>query len=439
MDKRMQVLLAVLMLAVLALAPAACAKPAPTATPPPPTPRPAEQPTAAPEPTAVPVPAREPQELTMWVYMTDADLAALNEVLAGWKEETGDTVTVVNYPYFDLLNKVEVAFPAGEGPDVCEIPHTNTGVWSEAGLIAPIDEAMGAEDRASYHESALQGFTFGGRLYGVPLIADTVVLMYNRALIPEPPDTMEELIEVAKGLTQEGQYGFLLLDNNMWFGWLFVGGYGGYIFGAGPAGFDPEDMGVANEGAIQGMEYMLKLRNEHKLIPTDLDWNLLTGKFTEGKVGAIVMNANQYSVYKQAGVDVGMAVLPELPNGEMPQPLLTVHGFAVNAYSQKKQAAAELAAYLGAHLPVPLFKAGVGNVPVRVDVLEDPAFAQDPDAMAAVQQVGYAQPVPGIAEMAQVWVPVNSAFELAAKGDKTPAQALKEAEEAVRTAIAGQE
>ncbi len=439
MDKRKHVWLVALILAVLVIAPVGCAQPAPTATPPAPTSEPAEQPTATSEPTAVPQPAREPTELTMWVYMSDADLAALNEVLAAWKEKTGDSVTVVNYPYFDLLNKVEVAFPAGEGPDICEIPHTNTGVWSQAGLIASIDEAMPAEERGQYQESALQSLSFEGKLYGVPLIADTCVLMYNKALIPEPPETMEGLIEVGKSLAKNGQYGFLLLDNNMWFGWCFVGGYGGYIFGSGPEGFDPSDLGIANEGAVQGLEYLLTLRNEHKLIPPDLDWNLLTGKFTEGKVGAIVMNANQYPVYKQAGVDVGMAVLPKLPNGEMPRPLLHIHGLAVNAYSQKKQAAAELAVYLGANLPLPLFKAGIGNVPVRLDVLKDPALADNPDALAAAQQVSYSQAIPGIAEMAQVWVPANSAFELAAKGDMAPAQALKEAEEAIRKAIAGQE
>jgi arabinogalactan oligomer/maltooligosaccharide transport system substrate-binding protein len=136
-------------------------------------------------------------------------------------------------------------------------------------------------------------------------------------------------------------------------------------------------------------------------------------------------------------VDVGIAVIPRLPNGEMPHPHLTVHGWAVNAYSQKKEAAADLARYLGANLPIPLFKAGAGNVPVRIDAQEDPVIANNPDAMALAQQVGYSHAVPNIPEMAHVWVPANSAFELAATGDMTAAQALKEAEQAIRAALAG--
>jgi arabinogalactan oligomer/maltooligosaccharide transport system substrate-binding protein len=434
-----------LALLTLSLVLAACAQPAPTVAP---TsqpiaatqaPAPAE-PTAAPKPTATPKPSREPAALTMWVYLTDPELAALNSVLEGWKAKTGDTVTVVNYPYFDMLNKVEVAFPAGEGPDLLEAPHTNTGVWGKAGLIAPFPEGvLSAEERAQYQPSALQAFTFGGKLYGIPQIPDTVVLMYNKALLPEPPKTMDELIEKAKALTKDGTYGFLVLDNNMWFGWPFVGGYGGYIFGATSNGYDAKDIGLASKGAADGLSYLLKLRNEYKLIPADLDWNVLTGKFTEGKVAAIVMNPNQYSVYKQAKVDVGMAVLPKLPNGEMPRPLLNVHGWAINGYSKKQQAAAELAVYLGANLPVPLFKAGAGNIPVRLDAAKDPAIASNADAAAAAQQVGFAQAVPNIPEMAQVWAPADSAFQLAAKGDKTPMQALQEAADAIGKAIASQQ
>jgi maltose-binding protein MalE len=75
---------------------------------------------------------------------------------------------------------------------------------------------------------------------------------------------------------------------------------------------------------------------------------------------------------------------------------------------------------------------------VRKDALTDPAIAGNADITAAIEEVGLSQPVPNVPEMGLVWVPVNSAFELAAKGDKTSAQALSEAAEVVKAAIAGQ-
>ena len=383
---------------------------------------------------------RPPEELTMWVYMSDADLEALRGVLNEWESLTGDTVEVINYPYFELIGKVEVAIPAKMGPDLVEYPHTDTGVWSQAGWIAPLPEGVLTEaEKAEYPASVLNAFTYKGKLYGIPQIADTVVLMYNKALVSEPPKTMDELVTMAKELTTDDIYGFLMLDNNLWFGWGFVSGYGGYIFGQKDGSYNPDDLGIFNKNAVDGLTYLMTLRNENGLIPSDLDWNVLTGKFTEGKVAMMIMNANQASIYMDAGIDVGIAVIPELPNGEMPHPLLNLHGWAVNGYSDKQQAAAELAVFLGANLALPLYQASIGNLPVRTDVLTDPLIANDANAAAAIQEVEYGDPVPNILEMGVVWTPLNNAFDLTAKGQMTPAQALLEAAQAIQDGIESQE
>ncbi|HQJ51130.1 MAG TPA: extracellular solute-binding protein [Anaerolineae bacterium] len=425
-------------LTLLALLLAACSPPAAQPTSPPPT-KPA--PTAAGPTAAVPTtkPARAPAKLTLWVYMSDNDLAVLQGVTKEYEALSGDTVQVVNYPYFELLEKVDVAFPAGEGPDLCEIPHTDTGVWGQAGLIAPFPEGvLSEEERGKYAHSALDAFFYDGQQFGIPQIADVVVLLYNKALVKTPPTTMEELIQMAKDIQTKDIGGFWMLDNNMWYGWCFVSGYGGYIFGRTDKGYDVNDLGVFSRGTAQGLDYLFTLRREHKIIPENIDWNLLTGHFTEGKLGMMIQNANQASIYQAAGVDVGMAVIPKLPNGNMPAPMLSISGWAINGYSKQQQAAAELAVYLGGHLAVPLFKSSQGNIPVRLDAIADPLIAGNPNIVAAIEQVGFSQPVPNVPEMGLVWVPVNSAFELAAKGDKTSAQALSEASEVVKAAIAGQ-
>ena len=417
-----------------------------------PTPEPTPVPTKAPPttaaptqvpPTAVPVPtakaARAPAKLTVWVYLSDADLVVFQSVVDQYEAKTGDTVTVVNYPYFELLAKVDVAFPAGEGPDLCEIPHTNTGVWGQAGLIAPFPEGvLGEDERSKYMESALNAFFYDGQQYGIPQIADVVVLLYNKKLVSKPPQTMEELIQMAKDIQTNDVGGFWMLDNNMWYGWCFVSGYGGYIFGKTETGYNLDDLGVFSRGAAQGLDYLFTLRKQHKIIPENIDWNLLTGRFTEGKLGMMIQNANQAIIYAAAGVDVGMAVIPKLPNGEMPAPMLSISGWAINGFGKQQQAAAELAVFLGANLAVPLYKSASGNIPVRKDALTDPAIAGNPDIVAAIEEVGFSQPVPNVPEMGLVWTPVNSAFELAAKGDKTSAQALFEAAEVVKAAIASQ-
>jgi arabinogalactan oligomer / maltooligosaccharide transport system substrate-binding protein len=383
---------------------------------------------------------KPPQNLTMWVYMSDAELATVNSVVDSWEKKTGNQVEVVNYPYFEMLSKVEIAFPGGEGPDLFEFPHTDTGVWAQAGLIAPFPaDALTEDERANYLASAIDAFTYNSQLYGIPEIADTVVLMYNKALISTPPATMDELVQAAGQLTKGDIYGFLVLDDNMWFSWPFISGYGGYIFGKQAGNYNIGDLGIFTKKTSDAMDYLMTFRNQDKLIPKDLNWSVITGKFTEGKVAMMLMNASQAGIYEKAGVDVGIGVIPTLPNGATPEPLLNVHGWGLNAYSKSQAASADLALYLGANLPIPLYKVSSGNIPVRSDVLSDPVIADDPDAVAAVKQVENSQPVPNVPEMSLVWTPLDNAFKLVASGEETPAQALLEATQAIKDAIAGQE
>ena len=49
-----------------------------------------------------------------------------------------------------------------------------------------------------------------GQLWGLPKYAfNSVALIYNKDLLPEVPATFEELVEVGKELTKNGQYGLL--------------------------------------------------------------------------------------------------------------------------------------------------------------------------------------------------------------------------------------
>src|SRR3712207_8710549 len=52
--------------------------------------------------------------------------------------------------------------------------------------------------------TALDAARLDGKLYGIPLFVESVGLIYNKALVPEPPTTWEELVTTANGLTKDG-------------------------------------------------------------------------------------------------------------------------------------------------------------------------------------------------------------------------------------------
>ncbi|MBC7231936.1 MAG: maltose ABC transporter substrate-binding protein [Chloroflexi bacterium] len=412
---------------------------APKATPTP-VPPPTKAPTQPAPPTATPLPkpTKPPVKLTVWINdrVGAPGMEATHKVIEEWAKETGNEVEVVDVGYFDMLDKIPVAFPAGEGPDLVMLTNNAAGGNYPGGLIAPMDEALPANERAKYTQTALDSFTIDGHLLGVPICADVYALLYNKTLISEPPKTMDELIAKAKEMTKGDTYGFLYTVDQFWFSYPFWSGYGGYVFKWTGSGWDTNDVGFYNEGAIKGLNFVRDLVHVHNLMPPDVTWDVMNSLFTEGKAAMIITHPNMVSVFKDAGVDVGVARIPALDNGKYPHPFATFTGFSLNAYSQHKEEAMALAAYLGKHLPVPLYKANPGNIPVYEDALKDPSLVQDAELSAWMSQLEESDPLPSINEMNMVWLPAITAFQTVVHGQATAEEALKAAQDQIVQAIA---
>jgi len=408
--------------------------PAPTATPLPP------EPTSAPVPTSTtipPTPTKEPVLLKVWI-MDRVGTTAMAEVKAAieeWAAETGNKVEITEGNQFEMLNKIPVAIPAGEGPDVFMTLNNYIGGHYAAKLIVPIEEALPEPEKTKYTKGSLDAFTLEGHLLGVPIAADVNALIYNKALVPTPPQTMDDVLAMAKDLQGSGKYALLFPIDNFWFSYPFFSAYGGYIFKWTESGWDPTDVGFYNPGAIEGLTYLRNLVDKEKLMPADVTWDVMNGLFTEGKAAMIITNPMTIPSYKEAGIQIGVARIPQTPNGAYPRPLATYTGFSVSAYSEHPEEAASLVRYLGVNLPLRIYKANPANIPVLSDILSDPSVKADEELAGWLSQLEESDPLPSINEMNFVWGPATSAFQSIVRGSDTPENGLKAAQEAILKAI----
>ena len=98
-----------------------------------------------------------------------------------------------------------------------------------------------------------------GNVYGAPAVIETLVLYYNKDLLPEAPKTFEEVEKLAEdpAYNFEGEAGkntaFLADWVNFYYAYGLLSGNGGYVFGK--DGTDAKDIGLANDGSIKGLEY----------------------------------------------------------------------------------------------------------------------------------------------------------------------------------------
>jgi arabinogalactan oligomer/maltooligosaccharide transport system substrate-binding protein len=378
--------------------------------------------------------------LTVWISTRVGQTAADEAVKAieEWATTTGNEVDVTENDFFELMGKLPIAIPAGEGPDVYMLTNDYVGTFSQGGILASIDNALTSEEYAKYSKSAMSAFSLDGHLWGIPVAADINALLYNKALVSEVPATMDELLVLAKQLTHDDQYGLLYPVDNFWYSYPFFSGFGGYVFKQTATGWDTSDVGFDNAGAIQGLQYVSDMVNVLKLMPADVTWDVMNSMFTEGKSAMTISNPSMVPSFKEAGIDVGVTPIPKLSNGEYPRPFATFTGIGVSGYSTHFDEAQALVAYLGSKLASVLYNANNGNIPVYADVLNDPTLKNDAELAGWMAQLEHSDALPSIAEINQVWTPALAAFSTVVHGTDTAENALKTAQTQILEAIAAQ-
>ncbi|ADU31216.1 extracellular solute-binding protein [Evansella cellulosilytica] len=366
----------------------------------------------------------KPESLEIWANNEEYQFAAIEHLVKQFEEEHGIEVLVTPYLMADQDEAFELDGPSGIGPDLIFQPHDRLGNLVTQNLLAPLeaDEATLAE----YTEDAIIAFTLDGEVYGAPLVMENTALYYNKDIISEVPETMEELYELAEELTDASndEYGFLFEALNFYHVFPWMGGYGGYVFPQDAEGnYDPTDLGLNNEGSVEAFAEVQSLF-ERGLIPRSITEDVLNGLFTDGKVGAVLSGPWYMASFSDAlGDSLGVAPLPTLSNGEDPTPFAGVKGWLVSNYTEHTYWASQLALHLTSADSQAYYFEETGEIPARPD-----ADIDHPLAEGFLDQSQSAIPMPNIPEMGQVWDPMEDAVQFNADGDD-PKEILDEAVE----------
>ncbi len=111
--------------------------------------------------------------------------------------------------------KYIVAISGNDCPDLIEVSNQDIISYADSGLLSPIDtiaEQDGYALEGTYSNQALEANILGGQVYGVPLTSIIIQMFYNKDILAElgysePPETMEELYEMAVKATQVDESG----------------------------------------------------------------------------------------------------------------------------------------------------------------------------------------------------------------------------------------
>ena len=359
-----------------------------------------------------------PLRLLVWVN-GDKGYNGLQKVGDAFAAESGVRV-VVQHPE-GAPDKFQAAAAAGKGPDIFCWAHDRVGEWAKSGLIVPISPPKRIRDEID--DAAWKAFTYRGQVWGYPLAIEANGLIYNKALVPVPPASFDEVIALDKQLAPQGKRAILWAYNQSFFSWPILAGPGGFVFGRNAAGdFDPGVVGVNQPGALAGAQLLDRLiRQGH--MPQGARYAEMEAAFNKGQVAMMISGPWAWDNARKSGIDFGVAAIPSVA-GRPSKPFVGVLGCLITAPSKLKDVARE---FLENHL-LKVANLKVMSADVALGTPANKAYyrelSRDPHIVATMANAQAGEAIPNIPEMGRFFPAMDAALEAITNGRQSPQDAL---------------
>ena len=389
-----------------------------------------------------------PLQLSVWAQQDYSHLAALRSiadtfrvVFTEWAAANpGVQLEVSVMPALEQHKaKLLLAAAAGRLPDVASIDSFWLPLFVEGGHLQALNPYWPEADRADFLPFTIDTLSDrAGNIYGLWHETDCRALFYRKDLVPNPPATWDQLIEVGSRISRER-------------------GIAGYLFNAGrweATVFDHLPMFWAQGGELVDADgrpvFGLPPHRDHLIRVL----SFLRDTVQRGAAPRAVLSSNDYKQLSAAAIagDVAMflggnwqirelkdalppeefakwavAPIPQFRVGPAPT---GTGGWIWVVFAQdpeKRRAAAQFVLDVETPRNAARISQGTGRLPVRRSVYRDyPAFREEPFAFFG-QMLGTARARPAVPIYNSISRELQLAIGYAIEGTRTPAEAVDEA------------
>ncbi|MFN2747987.1 MULTISPECIES: extracellular solute-binding protein [Bacillus] len=362
----------------------------------------------------------------------------VESIKTDFEKENDVKVKIVEKPMFDQLEALPLDGPAGNAPDVMLAAYDRIGGLGQQGHLLDIKPS----DTKSFAEKDMRQVTIDGKIYGIPLVIETLVLYYNKDLLKTPPKTFQDLEKLTDDqrfafASEKGKStAFLAKWTDFYMSYGLLAGYGGYVFGKN--GADAKDIGLNNKGSVEGVEYAEKWFKTYW--PKGMQDNssaddFIQQTFMDGKAAAVIGGPWSAANYKEAGLNYGAVKIPTLPNGKEYAPFAGGKGWVASKYTKEPELAQKWLEYAANDQNAYVFYEKTNEVPANLAARMKADKQKDELTSAVIQQYETATPTPNIPEMAEVWTGAESLIFDAASGKKSAQQSADDAVKVMKANI----
>ncbi|MFG3031646.1 extracellular solute-binding protein [Streptomyces sp. NPDC048253] len=381
-----------------------------------------------------------PVTITWWDTSNATNEAPTYQALVKQFEAANKDVKVkyVNVPFDQAQNKFDTAAGASGAPDVLRSEVGWTPAFAKKGFFLPLDGTEALKDQAKFKSNLIEQAKYEGKTYGVPIVTDTLALVYNKALFTkagiEAPKTWDDLKTAAATIkAKTGVDGY----------WGSTQAYyaQSFLYGEGTDTVDADAKKITVNSAAAQKAYGTWLglfdgKGLHKADTTADAYAHIQDAFVNGKVAAIVQGPWEITnFYKGTAFtdknNLGIATVPAGSTGKAGAPT-GGHNLSVYAGSDKAHQAAALkfVNFMTSAASQATIAQKNSTLPTRDDAYTA-AVKADPGIAGYQTVLSAAQPRPALPEYSSLWGPLDTELPKIAGGKETLDKGLSTAETAI--------
>lgn len=353
--------------------------------------------------------------ITLWHSWGEAEVPALNNLLAAFQAENpGIRLDVQYLPADALRDRFQAAAAAGAGPAVLMAPADWGPALYQAGLVADLSTTASPDLLRSTIPLALDTVRYRSALVGLPHTLKGVVMYRNRSITPQPPNTFDELLRMAKEASQGDVVG-ADLERGFFFSAAHLNGIGGQLM---------DDNGNPTFYGQKGVEWVNLLRAFSAAGPAEYNTDEDLRRFQAGQAGIIIDATWNLEALRNAigaenlSIDPWPAVGEGHLSGYVQSDALYLN--AVLSGDDQEAALRFIEFFLSPDSQARLTR--VGHIPAIAGVpVDDPLLRQ------ALEAFRDGTPFPALPEMQAYWGPMDTALQSAFEQRGDPNAALETA------------
>ena len=375
----------------------------------------------------------------------DANATYLEEMRKIFEEQNPDIkVQIETIGFGDYFTKLMTVVAGGNAPDAFELNYENFYTYAKKGVLLDLNDLLERSgfDTDVLNERALYAFSEGGVQYGLPFSFSNVVLIYNKDLFdragaehPTVDWTWADEVEAAKKIRALDPMTFGIYQPvQFWEFYKMVQQNGGSILSEDKTAFT-----LNTPQNIETLQYMVDRILVSNIMPNDAqmagmgDWDL----FEVERIGMIVTGTWAFSTFKTS-CDFDWDIAVE-PGNTSKATHFFANGLAISKDSKNVEAAFKWISFLSGDLDVAKIRieAGWELPPVSYpEIIELYKQTTPPNSKEVVfQSLDYLVTPPVIEQFNEMADIVNRHLEAARYGEKTPEQALNDAQAELERAI----